>query len=170
MAIAPSKKPRRPNSLRLDGADYSQPGAYFFTIVTHNREQLFGEVKDQKMLCSPFGHIVWKVWKSLPSRYPQVELDEAIVMPDHFHVIIVIDEVGAIHESPLLNHRRMTLPLIVGYFKMNSAKKINELRKKAGKPVWQRGYYDRILRDDRDYDELVEYIYSNPNYWGIDKD
>lgn len=97
-------------------------------------------------------------------------MDEAIVMPDHFHGIIVIDEVGAIHESPLLNHRRMTLPLIVGYFKMNSAKKINELRKKAGKPVWQRGYYDRILRDDRDYDELVEYIYSNPNYWGIDKD
>lgn len=170
MYFSSTNKKRRPNSLRLDGGDYSQPGAYFLTIVSNNREHFFGEVINHRMICSGCGYIVWDVWKSLPEKYPQIELDAAIVMPDHFHGIIVIHEVGAIHESPLQDRRKMTLPLIVGYFKMNSAKKINALRKTTGSPVWQRGYYDHVLRDDKDYDELVEYIYSNPEHWGIDDD
>jgi len=64
----------------------------------------------------------------------------------------------------------MLIPLIVGYFKMNTAKRINLLRGTSGKPVWQRNYYDKILREDRDCNELIEYILTNPLRWGIDKD
>jgi hypothetical protein len=64
----------------------------------------------------------------------------------------------------------MTIPLVVGFFKMNSAKQNNQIRGTKGSPVWQRNYFDRILRDDKDYDELSEYIFTNPQRWGIEKD
>jgi putative transposase len=89
--------------------------------------------------------------------------------------------VGAIHELPLhgvgdrelslrAQRRLMTIPLVIGYFKMNTAKRINDLRGTPGNHLWQRGYYDRILRIDKEYDALVEYILTNPQRWGVDKD
>ena len=87
-------------SIRLPDYDYSQPGAYFITIVTRGRECLFGEIKEGEMQLSNAGQIVWDVWNSLPARYPQTGLGTAQVMPNHFHGIIIIP-VGAIHELPL---------------------------------------------------------------------
>lgn len=183
-----AKFPRRRNSLRLEKADYCQPGAYFITITTNQREPIFGSILDGKMICSRSGDLVWEVWGSLPLNYPDISIDAAVVMPDHFHGIIIIHDsieathrdmragvnspegkVGAIHESPLLR-RRMTIPLIIGYFKMTSAKKINVLRGRPGGKVWQRGYFDHILRDDKDYDALTEYILMNPYNWLLDKE
>ena len=168
---------RRRNSLRLPTADYNQPAAYFITLTTQDRRQLFGSIHEGQMICSRYGSVVWDVWRSLPAKYPDIDIDSAVVMPDHFHGII-LNMVGAIHESPLLTRadksplprRRMTLSLIVGYFKMTSAKKINVLRGTLGQTVWQRGYYDHILRDDRDYDALTEYILTNPQNWLVDKE
>lgn len=95
--------PHRPNSLRHPDADYSDPGCYFLTLCTKDRESLFGEVINGEMKCNPFGSIVWRVWKSLPIRYPNISIDAAIVMPDHFHGIIVIHDppysVGAVHNE-----------------------------------------------------------------------
>ena len=205
---------RRPNTLRHPAADYSDPGAYFVTLCTRNREPLFGEVTNGEMKCNQFGALVWQTWKSLPVRYPAISIDAAIVMPDHFHGIIVIHDlnsrrgdsriapfgevhpvpkngqgrkdrvnrdnvgaihdratVGVIHELPLRQKRRiMTIPLVIGYLKMNTAKRINAMRGTSGNPVWQRNYFDKILRVDKDYDALVEYILTNPIRWGIDKD
>jgi len=170
---------RRRNSLRLPTADYNQPAAYFITLTTQDRRQLFGSIHEGQMICSRYGSVVWDVWRSLPAKYPDIDIDSAVVMPDHFHGIIIIkDMVGAIHESPLrigvdespLQRRKMKLPLVVGYLKMNTARKINRLRGTPGQTVWQRGYYDHILRDDRDYDALTEYILTNPQNWLVDKE
>ncbi len=136
-------------SIRLKDYDYSQTGAYFVTICVRNRECLMGDVIDGKMILNDFGEIVLKCWKDIPNHFPHVSLNEYVIMPNHIHGIIVIQEtdpVVAIHELPLQTtlgipelslqtnntRRRMILPQVIGYFKMNSAKKINQLRKTHG--------------------------------------
>ena len=164
-------------SIRLPNYDYSQPGAYFITIVTRGREFLFGEIKDGAIHLHDAGQIVWDVWQSLPARYPQISLSVAVVMPNHFHGIVIINEipVGVIHELPLRGNtgakrRRMTLPLVVGYFKMNSAKSINKILGAEGIPVWQRNYYEHIIRDDEEYNRIHRYIEANIGNWVNDEE
>lgn len=179
-----SPRIRRNNTLRYPQADYSDPGVYFITTCTRDRIPLFGKIINDQMHCNKFGATVWEVWNTLPNRFPQIELDAAVVMPDHFHGLIIIHEKttspmlssplyrGEFYDFPLgsLSRHRMSLPLIVGYFKMNSAKRINLLRGTHGIAVWQRNYYDQILRSDKDYDDLVEYILTNSQRWGKDND
>jgi putative transposase len=181
MKNTPQEHSRR--SIRLPNHDYSQPGAYFITMVTRGRENLFGEIKDGEMCLNKAGKILWEVWNSLMARYPNVTLGAAAVMPNHFHGVVIINEpvrvpvrvihelplrVGAIYESPLRERRRMTLPLVVGYFKMNTAKRINELLYSQGIPVWQRNYYEHIIRDDEDHNRIQFYIESNIDNWAMD--
>ena len=167
-------------TIRLPNYDYSQPGAYFITIVTRGRDYLFGEIRDGAIHLHDAGQIVWDVWQSLPARYPQISLGMAVVMPNHFHGIVIINEnpVGAIHESPLresplrgntgAERRRMTLPLVVGYFKMNTAKRINKILGSAGIPVWQRNYYEHIIRDNEEHNRIHLYIEANIDNWATD--
>jgi REP element-mobilizing transposase RayT len=174
-------QPRRLNSLRRPDADYSAIGAYFITICARNRAPLFGDIFDEQMHCNEFGKVVWQTWKSLPTRFPQISIDSAIVMPDHFHGIIEINDlVGEVHEPPLPDQpplrshsqprRVMTIPLVVGYLKMQTAKLINLLRNMHGTSVWQRNYYDKIIESDENYAAISEYILTNPSRWGMDKD
>ncbi|MBN1372311.1 MAG: hypothetical protein JW987_10275 [Anaerolineaceae bacterium] len=164
----------RRRSIRLPGYDYSQPGAYFVTIVTYRREALFGEIVQDEMQLNDAGRIVWDIWQSLPERYPQVQLGAAVVMPNHFHAIVEIVAAGAIHELPLpelsqqesrLKRRRMTIPMVVGYFKMNTAKQINLSLDSPGVPIWQRNYYEHVIEDDEEYRRIHLYIESNPSNW-----
>jgi putative transposase len=159
-------------SIRLPEYDYSQPGAYFVTLVTRERECLFGEIKNDVIFLSEAGRIVWEVWNSLPARYAQIALGTAVVMPNHFHGIVIINEttgVGVIHELPLhQQRRRMTLPLVIGYFKMNSAKRINEILGSPGISIWQRNYYEHILGDDDEYQRIHLYIKANVDNWITD--
>ncbi len=176
--MADNKLPQR-KSIRLKGYDYSQPGAYFVTIVTQNRENLFGEIVDDKMILNEYGKIVDKFWHSLPEKYQNIELDEFIVMPNHIHGIIIINE-RVIRELPqrespkrendIKNRRKMILPKIIGYFKMNTAKQINILRKTLGLPVWQRNYYEHIVRNEDELNRIREYIINNPLKWNLDKE
>lgn len=168
-------------SIRLAGYDYSEEGSYFVTLVTHGRAHLFGRLIDGEMELSAEGSIVQEVWDGLTARYPQIEGDCRIVMPNHFHGIITINEnptVRAIHELPLrgcadregkeasrIRRRRMLLPLVIGYFKMNSARQINLMRGSAGQPVWQRNYYEHIIMSDEEYATIAAYIQSNPWNW-----
>jgi REP element-mobilizing transposase RayT len=195
----PSRPSRR--SLRLPDYDYSQPGAYFVTMVTYQREHLFGKITNSEMRLNDAGKIVWEIWQSLPKRYPHISLDEAVVMPNHFHGIVIIEEnpVGTIHELSLrdelplrdellepvarihefspqtkesyrLARRRMLIPLVIGYLKMNSAKRINILLNSSGVPIWQRNYYERIVRNDQAYNAIRQYIHSNPASWDADEE
>ncbi len=178
--VQPSQ--RRRKTLRLPGYDYSQEGGYFVTIVTHGRYLLFGDTSLKE--CAS------KTWEELPMRFLQVALDTFVVMPNHFHGIVIIKggtaedgiSVRAIHELPLLQphkvsplptraeRRRMLLPKIIGYFKMNSAKRINHLRNTSGTPVWQRNYYEHIIRSEGELARIREYIQNNPMHWELDKE
>ncbi len=185
MKYDPEKHHRR--SIRLREYDYSQPGAYFVTICAQNRECLFGNIVNGCMVLNDDGKITDHCWLEIPIHYPYVKLDEFVIMPNHVHGIIIINDnsnVGAIHESPLQSpqqwksskmdkykrqRRLMTLPKIIGRFKMISAKQINQLRQTPGINVWQRNYYEHIVRDENDLNRIRQYIANNPANWENDE-
>ena len=137
-----------------------------------NRDCIFGKVTNGTIQLSPFGDIVEAYWKDLPSRYSNVELDAFVVMPNHIHGIVVIS-VGAIHELPLYqqtDRRRMLLTKAIGYIKMNTAKRINRLQNTTGISVWQRNYYEHVIRNEESLNNIREYIAENPLRWALDKE
>jgi len=168
-------KTKHRQSIRIPEYDYSTTGGYFVTICTYNRDWLFGEIVDGEMRLNECGEIVDNIWQKLPNRFPNIELDQFMVMPNHFHGIIKIVSVGAIHELPLhresqppRQRRKMLLPKIIGYFKMNTAKQINIIRQNPGTPVWQRNYYEHVIRQGTELDETRTYIQNNPTNWDTD--
>jgi REP element-mobilizing transposase RayT len=160
-------------SIRLPGYDYAQTGAYFVTICTQNRECLLGEVVDGEMVLNDAGRMVQSVWDGLPGRFPTVELDQFIVMPNHLHGIIVL--VGAQFIAPtagrqnqgVINHAP-TLGEIIRAFKAVAARQI----RLAGFPEfrWQRNYYEHIIRDEDSLKRIQEYITTNPLRWQCDQE
>ncbi len=163
-------------SIRLKDYNYSQAGAYFVTLCTWERKCIFGRIVEGVMQLNPLGIIVQDCWNDLRHHFPDVEFEVFVVMPNHFHGIIVIktDIVGAIHELPLhenkLARRRMLLPKIIGRFKMISAKRMNEVRGTPGVPVWQRNYYEHVIRDEKSFGRIQEYIQTNVLRWEMDKE
>lgn len=172
-------------SLRLRGYDYSQAGAYFITICTNKRKCLFGNIVQNEVNLNELGNAVLDIWYSLPNKYSNIELDEFVIMPNHVHGIIVIkDVVEAIHELPLQENisshknyelsqkerRNMLLPKVIGYFKMNSAKVINQKNSSSGTSLWQRNYYEHIIRNEYELDRVREYIINNQIKWYLDYD
>jgi len=178
-------------SIRLKGYDYTRAGAYFVTICARERECLFGEIVEGVMVMNQFEALVEAAWHGLPSHYPWVALDRFVVMPNHFHGIIVLDgtitSVGAgfkpahhglkpahhddadidragLKPAPTL-YKRHGLPEIVRAFKTFSARSINGTRNSSGVPVWQRNYYEHVIRDDADYSRIAEYVATNPQRW-----
>src|SRR5690606_14708745 len=145
-------------SIRLPEWDYAHPGAYFVTICTHRRECTLADIVDGDVRLSTEGKIVRQCWNDLPARYPHVDLDAFVIMPNHVHGIIVLTEgddvVGAgLRPAPTGDSspvRRHGLPEIVRALKSFSARRINEHRGTPGLPVWQRSYYERIIRNDRE--------------------
>jgi len=181
IAKNPIERKRKRRSIRLQGYDYSQAGAYYITMCTRNRECLFGNVIDGQIQLNEVGRIVQTVWNGLPQFYEGVELDAFVVMPNHVHGVIVIHAgVGAIHESPLLSkpfasarivdRRRMLLSKIIGRFKMVTAKQINALRETSGLTVWQRNYYEHVVRDEVSLNRIRQYLADNPAQWEFDRE
>ncbi|MGF1497256.1 MAG: transposase [Elainellaceae cyanobacterium] len=162
-------------SIRLQDYDYSQAGAYFVTICTQGRECLLGEVIDTSISLSQYGVIVEQVWHQIPHHFPSVTLDAAVIMPNHFHGIIVIAEESfpVQQESqdlaPKQNFKKPTLGQIVAYFKYQSTKLINAVRDLAGVKFWQRNYYEHIIRSEASLARLRTYIEQNPQKWQHDQ-
>ena len=151
----------RKNSLRLDNYNYSWAGAYFITICSYKKESLFGKINDYSMQLNNFGKIVQRCWEQIPRKYKNIELGDFVIMPNHIHGIIWI--IGVIHELPLwVERKKMLLSKIIGRFKMNSPKLISNIRNSAGSHIWQRGYYDHIIRNDEDLNNIKQYIQTNP--------
>ena len=171
----PNRHRRR--SIRLKEWDYTQPGAYFVTICSHTRAPLFGRVVDGDMVLNEYGEIVRACWREIPDHFPHVELDAFVVMPNHIHGIIVIVDhiVGATHASPLPENvpprgpASGSLGAIVGSFKSTVTKRINIGRGTPGAPVWQRNYYEHIIRNDRALNAIRHYITENPLRWHLDR-
>jgi len=148
----------RPRSLRLPGYDYSQAGAYFVTACTQNRVMLFGEVIDGDVRLNEMGTIVQQIWDDLPTHYHGIDLDGFIVMPNHVHGIIILADESA---------RRHAIPEIVRGFKTFSARRVNERAGKSG-VLWQRGYYEHVIRNEKALDRIRAYIANNPARWADD--
>lgn len=158
------------HSLRLQGYDYAQAGAYFVTICTEGRRALFGEIGDGAMRLNDLGKTVAECWESLPRRYAHVELDEYVVLPNHLHGIIVLgrgDEGGS-RTAPTGGAKRKPLGRLIGAFKTESAHRINDLRSTPGAPLWQRNYFEHVIRDDVSLSRIRQYIVGNPTRWDLD--
>jgi putative transposase len=164
-------------SIRLTDYDYSQEGFYFVTICSFNREWIFGEIKNGEMFLNSNGEIVQSAYLSLSNRFP-ITLDTYQLMPNHFHGIIIINHaVGAGFPRPKSinayhpgrGDRAPTLGTILAYFKYQSAKQINLSHHTPGFKLWQRNYFEHIIRSDEEYFAIKQYIQDNPENWQEDK-
>ena len=164
--------PRR-RSIRLQNYDYSQPGAYFVTICTYKRECLFGHIEDGVIHHTIFGEIVCQEWSRSEEIRSEIRLDLFIVMPNHLHGIVVITHsngiVGAHGRAPLHRSPRSLASFIAG-FKSVVTRRINRIRGTPGSPVWQRNYYERVIRSEDELQQIGAYILNNPTRWVEDPD
>jgi len=160
-------QPRR-RSIRLKDYDYSSAGAYFVTICTWRKQCLFGEILEEKMHLNRLGDLTKSVWQDLPNHYDHVALDEYVVMPNHFHGIVRITRAG-LKPAPTVT-RGHGLPEIIRGFKTFSSRGINIIRQTPGIPVWQRNYYERVIRDEEELHRAREYIFNNPLKWDPGED
>ena len=154
-------------SIRLRGYDYSQPGKYSVTICTQNKEHLFGQVVEGEMHRNELGEYMALCWKWLARQYPYVELDEWIVMPNHLHGILVITD-GNRGGSRTAPTKRKPLGRLVAAFKTVSTDRFNQMRGTPGAQLWQRDFYDHIIRNEDELNKIREYIRTNPLKWGTD--
>ncbi len=162
-------------SLRLRGYGYTEAGAYYVTVVTWKRASLFGEIVNSKMHLSEAGQNVAECWNAVPRHTPWVILDAFVVMPNHVHGIVFIakDPVGAQHAAPLQNGYRGPRPhslgAIVRSFKSAATRQMNLLRGTPGAPVWQRNYYEHVIRSEDELNRIRQYIEENPARWEEDE-
>ncbi len=180
MRFDPQKHHRR--SIRLKEFDYAQPGGYFVTIVTYQRDLLFGEIVNEEMVLNEFGKIADECWRVIPEHFPIVELGAYVIMPNHVHGIIVINDnkngttmkssssVGARHASPLPPRgvKPKSIGAIVGSFKSAVTRRIGREHNTRG--IWQRNYYEHVIRNHEDWDRIHRYIESNPSLWTEDEE
>ena len=152
--------------------DYNTPGAYFLTFCTHNKKHILSRIvgaihESPEPQLTDCGKIVNTIIQNIPEHL-HISIDHYIIMPNHIHLIAVITEADVLWEiqkSPLQS--RTILSKLIGYIKMNASKAI---RQQYGDiAVWQRGYYDHVIRNQEDYIALAEYIQTNPIRWRIDK-
>ena len=167
-------------SIRLRGFDYARPGAYFVTICTRERACLFGDVVDGALVSNEYGRVMGSCWQALPRHFPHVRLDAFVVVPNHVHGVIVITdlplqpqwgrgEAFAAHASPLQGTKSGSLGAIVQSFKSVSTRKINQIRGTPGMPLWQRNYYEHVIRNEDEWNEIRTYIIENPRHWEWDE-
>ncbi len=153
-------------SIRLKGYDYSQAGAYFVTICIQQRQPLLGKIEDSLLIPTPAGEMVQTVWDEMPLYYPNIELDAFIVMPNHVHGIIVLKSDQG--------QSCMTLGDAVHRFKsFTTAKYRQGVYQKRWQPftgrLWQRNYYEHIIRKEGAYHRIRQYIANNPFSWECDQ-
>ncbi len=218
----------RIESIRLQGYDYSQPGAYFITIVTHNRQCLFGNIVDGEMMLNEFGVLVKNEWLKTGIIRPNIVIDAFVVMPNHLHGILIItgnddgrgfrgggggrdtlqrvstteSDTKSDMESNMKSDTesdtgmgtktieqfgkstKNSIPTIVRLFKSTTTKQINQLRRDTlqrastpmqrvsttpMQPLWQRNYYEHIIRNEIELNRIRQYIIDNPKKWKTDE-
>jgi REP element-mobilizing transposase RayT len=182
-------------SIRLKEYDYSQTGAYFVTMVTWQREPLFGKVVNGKMMLNHYGEIVLKWWNEISVHFQNVETGAFVIMPNHVHgIIFILERRGTVPvpkddgensisqnnnavgitqggETPPLRtfEGTRTLGQIVAYFKYQSTKEMNMVENTGTvTKFWQRNYYEHVIRNEKDLQNKMNYIEANPLLWDED--
>jgi putative transposase len=179
-----------PKSIRLPEFDYAGNSVYFITLCIAERAHLFGEVRNGAMAMNEFGWIVWEEWERSAEIRREIELDEFVVMPNHFHALVTIVPDGAFelpacnalpeaerfgrepqaHGRAPLRRTPRSLGSLVAGFKAATTSKINTLRGTVGTPLWQRNYYERIVRNENARTQIASYIENNPLQWSVDRE
>ena len=170
-------------SIRLKGYDYTQPGAYFVTFCTYQRDEIFGEVINGEMKLSALGEIVREEWLRSAEVRKEIRLfdDEFVVMPNHIHGIVwIVDTVGADGVRPnmeradairldvSLRRAPRSLGSFIAGFKASVTSRAGRELNMTG--IWQRNYYEHIIRNDRELNNIRWYIINNPLNWQLDRD
>ncbi len=217
--VKPNPQKHHRRSIRLKGYDYSQPGAYFVTICAQNREHMFGEVVGGEMRLNDAGRMVERWWLKLNDKFPNVRTDVYVIMPNHFHgIVVIVNDAntgagthadGGTHTGvPLRDgagggagagvgadprvcpgagahadggahadegaHTGVPLPTVVQWFKtMTTNEYIRGVKTLGWMPfprrLWQRNYYEHIVRNDRALNAIRRYITNNPLRWDMDR-
>jgi putative transposase len=182
MKYNPDKHHRQ--SIRLKNYDYRSAGVYFVTLCTFQKQHLFGEIADGKMILNELGSIVHFEWKWTEIIRPMMDMDVYVVMPNHLQGIVVFGEdsnapkpisndvhadVGA-HSCAPLHRPKRSLGSFISQFKATTTKRINNVCDTSGTPVWQPNYYEPIVRSEKDCNRIREYIQYNPQNWKTDEE
>ena len=188
----PQPEPRR-RSIRLRNYDYSQPGAYFITLCVEGKRCLLGEVLDAQVAKNSAGNMVEHWWLELPRKFPEVVLDKHVVMPNHFHGILIIEREAVLTPPAGVRVARCRSPGdravgkprqpgyapvlgdIMDWLKTMSTNGYIRGVKTFGWPrfsgrFWQRNYYEHVIRDENDFDQKRRYIADNPRRWDQDEE
>jgi REP-associated tyrosine transposase len=164
-------------SIKLKNYDYSKSGVYFITICTIDHTCIFGEVLGGVMKMNDYGTIAQRCWNDVPKHFPNVKVDVYVIMPNHIHGILwlmeTVVDVGKKHTSSLHLQPLNTIPTfkktklchIIGSFKSAITRRINIARGSPGKSLWQKSYYEHIIRDDISLNKIRKYILFNPLIW-----
>ena len=150
---------------RIPEYDYNQNGAYFVTICTQDRKPILSTiVGDGFPVPKPIGLIADEYIRKIPEKYPPVSVDRYVIMPDHIHILLRIytNPNGTGNPSPTLGN-------IIGWYKYQVTKQVNAQYNMAGERLFQRSYYDHVIRNQQDYDEIWQYIENNPRKWVMQK-
>ena len=190
-ALMANKSDKHRRSVRLKDYDYHQAGAYFVTIVAQDRRCLFGDVVEGKMRLNPAGQMVQTVWDEMPNNYPNVETDLFVVMPNHVHGVIVLEASrracrasggqpqGVAPTNPRsANHdvaRSLSLPDVIHRFKTLTTQRYTLGVKEHGwfrfnSRLWQRNYFEHVIRDENSLNRIRQYILDNPAHWECDQE
>jgi putative transposase len=160
------------HSIRLADFDYTAVGAFFVTICTDRQICLFGQVVEDEVRLSSFGQVANREWLRLASRFPGLMLDAFVVMPNHLHAILILwrdrKDIGPQKEAfghPVTG----SIPTIVRAYKSSVALRINRQRGTPGAPVWQRNYWEHVIRETEDWSRIREYVLANPRRWNEDR-
>lgn len=177
-------------SIRLNDYDYTQNGAYFVTVCAHEKRCVFGHVVDGAMVVNAWGRVIQACWDEIPMHFPMVELDAFVVMPNHVHGIIVITDNGGMASNTIADNGRGmachaptngpikrefskpiagSLSTIVGALKSAVTKRINRHPNPPDYPIWQRNYYEHIIRTEELLNTIRAYVANNPAKWAEDK-
>lgn len=186
MKQTPSYPQRR--NLRVPEFDYSQPGAYYVTIVAQDRKPLFGQIVDGDMVLNEIGKMVKEIVEGVPRHYQNIHVEVSVIMPNHVHILFLITDVVAgprACQSDQSNNgqpqgvaptkEQLSLPDIVHRIKsLTTHRYMFGVRDKGwprfDKRLWQRNYYERFIRNERDYQAVYDYIITNPMNWEQDEE
>ena len=156
--------------MRLVGYDYAWPGIFYVTVCTAGWRCTLGSLDDGVFASTPVGQIVAEEWLRTPVVRPEVDLDAFVVMPNHLHALLVIGETESERGRSGEFHRAArSLGAVMAGYKSAVTHRVRQLPGWAGRDVWQRGYYEHIVRDDQALDSIRAYIAANPANWRKDK-
>lgn len=158
-------------SLRLRDHDYAKIGAYFLTLCTWRRACLFGQIREGRVRLNTAGRVVESCWRQVPTHFANVALDAFIVMPNHLHAVVRILRATRglpLHKVQPIGPAPGSIGALVGTFKSTASTRINQLSINPNAPVWQRNFYDRVIRNEAELARIREYIAVNPFRWEDD--